>query len=263
MTDRNRTRIQLLLAPDFNLAATAGFVDPFRAANYLEGEQMFAWEFLAEAGGPVRASNGARLDARALADSERDPPPDFLLVSSNWTPEAHVSGAMKAALQRAERHGATLGGIDTGAFVLAMAGPMSGYRATAHYEHIDTSGNSSPTRRSGRNSGSSTATHRLLRRGRGRRARAAHRPESARPRAGQRCRAGSGADCDMSVYSLDTYASVRPVMIAHSCAFGADGPSSPGEAEHRAGHSGSLPAGGREGGDVLAWGASPRNCRPQ
>lgn len=140
MTDRNRTRIQLLLAPDFNLAATAGFVDPFRAANYLEGEQMFAWEFLAEAGGPVRASNGARLDARALADAERDPPPDFLLVSSSWTPEAHVSSAVKAALRRAERHGATLGGIDTGAFVLAMAGLMSGYRATVHYEHIDAFG---------------------------------------------------------------------------------------------------------------------------
>lgn len=33
------TRIVVLVTPHFNLAATAGFVDPFRAANYLAGKR--------------------------------------------------------------------------------------------------------------------------------------------------------------------------------------------------------------------------------
>ena len=31
------TLVQILVTPDFNMAATMGFVDPFRVANYLEG----------------------------------------------------------------------------------------------------------------------------------------------------------------------------------------------------------------------------------
>jgi len=37
------TVIHVLVTPIFNLAATMGFVDPFRAANYLEGRSLFRW----------------------------------------------------------------------------------------------------------------------------------------------------------------------------------------------------------------------------
>ncbi len=127
--------MHVLVTPDFNLAATMGFVDPFRAANYLEGMAHFQWHFLSEAGGPVRASNGTSISTRALAEVQGAP--DFLIVSSSWQPEAHVSPAVKAALRRADHGRATLGGLDTGAFVLAYAGLLNGHTATVHYEHID------------------------------------------------------------------------------------------------------------------------------
>ena len=35
------TEILVLVTPHFNLAATMAFLDPFRAANYLAGRQLF------------------------------------------------------------------------------------------------------------------------------------------------------------------------------------------------------------------------------
>jgi len=44
---------------------------------------------------------------------------------------------LRAALRANASAGATLGGLDTGAFVLAYAGWLKGHCATVHYEHID------------------------------------------------------------------------------------------------------------------------------
>lgn len=127
--------ILIVAAPDFNLAATMSFVDPFRAANYLEGAQRFRWTLASEAGGALTASNGISVETAAFSSvGERA---DLILVSSSWTPERHSSPGLRAFLRRADRRGVRLGALDTGAFILADAGLLAGRRATVHYEHID------------------------------------------------------------------------------------------------------------------------------
>lgn len=128
----------VLVTPSFNVSATMGFVDPFRAANYLEGQVLFRWMFVSETGGPVRASNGTSIDTQPLCDAPDHP--DFVIVSSSWTPEVFAPLPIKIALRHWARRGATLAGIDTGAFILADTGLMAGRRATVHYEHIDAFG---------------------------------------------------------------------------------------------------------------------------
>ena len=128
-------QIRILLTPGFNIATTMAFVDPFRAANYLDGAMRFRWEFVSDAE-TVRASNGVCLETRALPQP-MSPLPHFLIVSSSWEPEAHVSPSVRATLRQAARGGVTLGGLDTGAFVLAHAGLLKGNRVSVHYEHID------------------------------------------------------------------------------------------------------------------------------
>lgn len=59
------------------------------------------------------------------------------MVSASWTPEAYGEPQMLAALRRLARQGAALGGIDTGAVLLAAAGLLDGRCATVHYEHLD------------------------------------------------------------------------------------------------------------------------------
>ncbi|WP_138933886.1 GlxA family transcriptional regulator [Roseovarius arcticus] len=135
-TDAPPTKLVLIVTPHFNMAATAGFIDPFRAANYLDGTAHFTWDIASAAGGACLASNGMCIDTVPLADL-RGAARDMVIVSSSWTPEAHFVPQLSSALWRWARGGATLGGIDTGAFLLAQAGLLDGRRATVHYEHMD------------------------------------------------------------------------------------------------------------------------------
>jgi transcriptional regulator GlxA family with amidase domain len=43
--DEQNAVMELLVyvTPDFNMSATVGFIDPFRAANYLDGKSHFRW----------------------------------------------------------------------------------------------------------------------------------------------------------------------------------------------------------------------------
>ncbi|MEM1382763.1 MAG: GlxA family transcriptional regulator [Pseudomonadota bacterium] len=127
--------IALCVTPRFNMAATIGFLDAFRAANYLRGAPLYRWVLVAAEAGPVTASNGLSVTADGLGAVKGVP--DLAVVSSSWTPEAYGGPPLDAALRRWARFGAALGAIDTGAFVLAAAGLLSGRRATVHYEHLD------------------------------------------------------------------------------------------------------------------------------
>lgn len=128
-------QILLIVTPSFNLAATMSFIDPFRAANYLEGASHFRWK-IASAGSSCLASNGVRMETGLLKDVVKETF-DIVVVSSSWTPERAATPQLLAALRKWARAGSIIGALDTGAFILADAGLLSGRRATVHYEHID------------------------------------------------------------------------------------------------------------------------------
>lgn len=136
MVNTHPLHLRILVTPSFNIAATMGFVDPFRAANYLEGVTFFTWEFVSEFGGTCLSSNGVGIETKSLAEV-RERVADFLIVSSSWTPEDYGTEAIQSALRHAARRGATIGALDTGAFLMAKAGLLGGRRATVHYEHMD------------------------------------------------------------------------------------------------------------------------------
>ncbi|MEM7178562.1 MAG: GlxA family transcriptional regulator [Pseudomonadota bacterium] len=135
--------ILFLVTPHFNLASTMAFLDPFRVANYLGGRVHFTWRMAAEQGGMCRASNGLAIEVEPL-DAVKRSLPRLAVVTSSWTPEAFASAPLLALIRRWSRSGCYLGGIDTGAFILAEAGLLNARRATVHYEHIDAFGERFP-----------------------------------------------------------------------------------------------------------------------
>jgi AraC family carnitine catabolism transcriptional activator len=128
--------IGMLLLPAFNSLAAQSFIDPFRAANYLRGTTIYQWQFLSLDGQDVTASNGLVV-GNTIRFSEAQTRFDFLVVNSSWTPEKYRDRELQTWLQILAAQNTTLVGIDTGAFVLAFARLMDGYRAVVHYEHID------------------------------------------------------------------------------------------------------------------------------
>ena len=127
--------IGMLLIPQCNSLAAHAFIDPFRAANYLRGTTLYNWDFLSLDDKTVSASNGLGL-THTTDYSNTNTTYDFIVVNASWTPEKYHSRKLQNWLRKSTNAGTTLVGIDTGAFVLAYAGLLSGYRATVHYEHI-------------------------------------------------------------------------------------------------------------------------------
>lgn len=132
----HRYEILVIVTPNFNIMTTVGFLDPLRAANYLDGAARFHWIFASSNGGSVIASNGLSVDTRPLAEIAAGSF-DIVIVSSSWAPEAHAVSPLLVALRGWARSGALIGALDTGAFILAKAGLLKGKAATVHYEHID------------------------------------------------------------------------------------------------------------------------------
>ncbi len=130
-----RFRIGMLLLPGFNSMAAQSFLDPFRAANYLRATKIYDWQFLSLDGDAVTASNTFEI-VRTRAISERKPDFELVLVNASCTPEQFQSQALQSWLRLASRQGIMLGGLDTGAFVLAFAGLLDGHSTVVHYEHL-------------------------------------------------------------------------------------------------------------------------------
>ena len=125
-----------LLLNQFTLLSFSAAIEPLRIANRMSGQELYCWTLVAESGAQVRCSNGARLAVdRGLSDDvARD---DVVLVCGGLDVRANTTPGVLAWLRRASRRGSVIGGLCTGAHVLAKAGLLDGRRATIHWENRD------------------------------------------------------------------------------------------------------------------------------
>lgn len=132
--DRPQT-LAFLLLPQFSLMAFSSASEPLRAANQLSRKPLYDWILLSPDGQPVESSNGmVSMVHHAMADAPRA---DLVVVCASFDPQRAATPKVLAWLRRMAAVGTTLAGIDTGSHVLAMAGLLDGYRATIHWEHLD------------------------------------------------------------------------------------------------------------------------------
>jgi len=131
---KDDARICFFLLPDFPLYALVPATDALRIANQNAGERLFDWSFASASGGPVPANNGMTVDETLAIRSGELPP--FVIVCAGNEPTQHLSKPVLNWLRRLAAHGSNLGALDTGAFALAAAGVLGGYRITLHWEAI-------------------------------------------------------------------------------------------------------------------------------
>ena len=124
--------IGFLLVPQFSMMAFSSAVEPLRVANRLAGRPLFDWQAWSIDGRPVLSSSGLPIPvAGRLADLAHIP---TMIVCSSFEPETVATRPILAALRRLARRGTAVGALDTGAWILAAAGLVTGRRVTMPWE---------------------------------------------------------------------------------------------------------------------------------
>ncbi|WP_438397433.1 GlxA family transcriptional regulator [Caballeronia sp. DA-9] len=119
--------------PGFSLLDFAAIAEPLRSANRLGGD-LYCWKVLSADGHAVTASNGMSMAVDGPLEAIEAA--YILFVVAAYDPLKHLDRTLKHWLKRHANAGVILGGVDTGAFVLAEAGLLRDFRITVHWETI-------------------------------------------------------------------------------------------------------------------------------
>ncbi len=127
-------RIGFVLVPEFSMIAFIAALEPLRLANRLAEKQIFSWSLFSEDGGPVTASNDLELAVEGpLPEAGKL---DFVFLCSGLNARKYATNPLMGRLRRFGTHGATLGALCTGAFILAKAGLLDAHKCTIHWENM-------------------------------------------------------------------------------------------------------------------------------
>ena len=121
-----------VIVPNFSLIALSACVDPLRLANQVMGKKMYRPVLLSMDGGLVSSSDGIMvMSDYSLSNAPRLD--TIFVIGPNPIPKRGLS-ALTLWLRKAVGAGIPLAGVDTGAYLMAQAGLLDGYRCTIHWE---------------------------------------------------------------------------------------------------------------------------------
>ncbi|HMO08064.1 MAG TPA: GlxA family transcriptional regulator [Paracoccaceae bacterium] len=127
--------IALLVLPHASILEVASALDPLRNANRQLGQEAFRWRVVTPDGAPAPLTCGIELPSSgplaAAAGAE------VLIVVAGYRLNDVATRPLIRDLRRIAPRFALVGGIDAGPWVLARAGLLDGYRATAHWEDLE------------------------------------------------------------------------------------------------------------------------------
>ncbi len=126
-----------LLLPEYSMIALTSAVEPLRMANYVSKHELFSWHTFSKDGKAIAASNGLAVEPdNGISNSVNL---DAVFVCGGINIEKHGSDpALIRWLRDLANSGVEIGGLCTGAYMLAKADLIGGRRCTVHWELFDT-----------------------------------------------------------------------------------------------------------------------------
>ena len=132
----NRFDAAFLLIDGFSIISFASAVDPLRIANKLLRYQYFTYKCYSLDGLPVPSSSG--LEIQADGSLENLVTADLVIVTASDGVERQANmEKIGNCLRKMERHGARLGAICTGSYLLARCNLLRGRACSIHWEYFD------------------------------------------------------------------------------------------------------------------------------
>lgn len=129
------------LVPDFTMLSFVAALDPLRLANRVLGRKAYDWRLASVDGKPVSASNGVEVAVQTDLEFERKSVTTSnraksIMVCSGVNVEDYNQRSVFAWLREGANRGINIGGICTGAFVLAKAGLLNNKKCSIHWENL-------------------------------------------------------------------------------------------------------------------------------
>jgi transcriptional regulator GlxA family with amidase domain len=126
---------EFLLVENFSHLAFSCAVEPLRIANYVAKKELYKWSFASEDGAFARASNGSETRvARGFKDAGNF---DYLFILSGLGVQSAATINLLAAIRHGRAHGARIGALCSGAYILAEAGLLDRQKAAIHWDYHD------------------------------------------------------------------------------------------------------------------------------
>ncbi len=129
------THFTFLLLPEFTHIAFSCAIEPLRIANLVSGRDLYRWTLVSEDGASATCSNGSvTLTNQGLVPTVKC---DRIFVISGMNVQQHTSPGILNWLRRERVAGTPLGGICSGAYVLAKAGFLDDLDTAVHWSWHD------------------------------------------------------------------------------------------------------------------------------
>lgn len=134
-TSQQPLTLALLVLPQSSILEVASTLDPMRSANRHLGHDAYRWRVVTPDGRAAPLTCGIELPSSGPLSAAEGA--DAMVVIAGFRQSEVATAPLIRDLSRMARQFAALGGIDAGAWVLARAGLLAGYRATVHWEDLE------------------------------------------------------------------------------------------------------------------------------